>query len=321
MTESAQPRKDGWTPGQRTLLRAGIGIPLAVAALLARPETPLLLAVGPLCLLWISGYRGIWSAAPLAAGLVLLGLQPADPFTVALGLAILVHALRWPLEVCWMLLAASLAWSCFIHWRPGGGDLASAEAIFVLLILTRRARPWLWLALLAAEIALIAVGRGMVFNAAPIFLLLCAYDPAWIWPRQMNLPLTVFFDGTCGFCHRSVRFLLREDRSGLTFRYAPLQGATFARLVPEAQRAGLPDSIVVRDPAGGLHVRSAGALLIGGALGGLWRPLAALARLIPGPLRDAVYDGIARVRGRLFRKPEGLCPLLPKDQMSRFDAD
>jgi predicted DCC family thiol-disulfide oxidoreductase YuxK len=311
----------GWTPGQRAILRAAVGLSLTIALLMADPSAPLALAGAVLGLVYALGLLEMGTTAALAVVLAVIGLQPADPFTIALGLALLVHALRWPLEACWMLLAASLAWSCFIHWQPGGGKLASAEVIFVLLILTRSARPWIWLALLAAQIALIAVGRGMLINAAPILLLLCAFDPAWIPARAMTLPLTVFYDGACGFCHASVRFLLQEDRTGLTLRFAPLQGQSFAAAVPEAQRVGLPDSIVVREPGGLLRVRSDGALLIGAALGGLWRPLAALARLIPPPLRDAVYDGIARVRGHLFRKPEGLCPLLPKEWMSRFDSD
>ena len=37
----------------------------------------------------------------------------------------------------------------------------------------------------------------------------------------------VFYDGRCGLCHHSVRFLLARDRDGALFRYAPLFGETF----------------------------------------------------------------------------------------------
>ena len=312
---------DGWTPGQHALIRAVTGLHLASAALWVAPKNPWFLAAAVLALAFVTGKRERWIAAGLSIVLAVIGLQPADPFILSLGLVLLLRSLRLPLEFCWLLLAACLAWSGVLHWQAGNDKLASAEALFILLILMRSARPWIWLALLVAQIALTMVGRGMLFDAAPLFLLFWAFDPAWLRPRSIALPLTVFYDGDCGFCHRSVQFLLHEDRSGLALRFAPLQGQTFARLVPEAQRAGLPDSIVVRAPDGALHVRSAGALLVGGALGGLWRPLAALARLIPAPLRDAVYDGIARVRGRLFRKPESACPLLPAALQKRFDLD
>lgn len=313
--------RDGWTPGQHAILRAVAGLTLTTALLLADPTAPLTLTGTVLGLMYVSGRLEIWAAAALALLLAVSGTQPADPFTLSLGIALLLRTLRQPLEFTWILLAASLAWSLILHWQAGNDKLASAEALFILLILTRSARLWVWLALLTAHIALVSLGRGMWLNAAPILLLCFAFDPAWIPPRAVSLPLTVFYDGTCGFCHRSVRFLLKEDRSGLTLRFAPLQGQSFAAAVPEAQRAGLPDSIVVREPGGALRVRSAGALLIGGALGGLWRPLAALARLMPPLLRDAVYDRIARVRGHFFRKPEGLCPLLPPDWMKRFDLE
>lgn len=322
MSAAGAPRvQDGWTPGQHALLRAAVGLYLTIALLLAAGDASVLWILAGAAALLITGWCEAWAAGLLAAGLALIGLQPADPYVLTLGIAVLLRALRAPLAFNWILIAACLAWSAFLHGQAGNVTLASAEALFLILVLARSALPLVWCSLLAAEIALILLGRGMLLDAAPVFVLFCAFDPAWIRPRAGPLPLTVYYDGECGFCHRSVRFLLQEDRGGLTFRYAPLQGRSFAAAVPESQRAGLPDSIVLREPGGALLARSAAALRIGAALGGLWRPLAALARLVPPPLRDAVYDGIASVRGRLFRKPEGLCPLLPPDWMKRFDAD
>src|ERR1700690_2928126 len=39
----------------------------------------------------------------------------------------------------------------------------------------------------------------------------------------------VLYDGTCGLCHRSVRWLLRHERDH-ALQFAPLQGATAAAL-------------------------------------------------------------------------------------------
>ncbi|HEX6885583.1 MAG TPA: DCC1-like thiol-disulfide oxidoreductase family protein [Planctomycetota bacterium] len=129
----------------------------------------------------------------------------------------------------------------------------------------------------------------------------------------------LFYDGDCGLCHRWVLFALRREGGRELFRYAPLQGPTFARLVPEEERRRLPDSIVVRTAQGALLVRSAAALHVLARLGGGWAALARVARLVPRALRDFVYDRVAAVRKRLFARPEGACPLVPPELARRFD--
>jgi predicted DCC family thiol-disulfide oxidoreductase YuxK len=133
----------------------------------------------------------------------------------------------------------------------------------------------------------------------------------------MTEPEVIFYDGGCGVCHRTVRLVLAADRAE-RFVFAPLQGSTFRQLLSEPDRVGLPDSLVVRTPQGQLLVRSNAVLYIFSRLGGPWPVLANLARLIPRPVRDAVYDFIARIRFRLFDKPDDYCPLVPKELRARF---
>jgi predicted DCC family thiol-disulfide oxidoreductase YuxK len=102
------------------------------------------------------------------------------------------------------------------------------------------------------------------------------------------------------------------------FVFAPLQGSTFRELIPEPDRKGLPDSIIVRTSDGRLLVRSDASLYVMQRLGGVWAALAALARLVPRFLRDAVYDFVARIRLRLFAKPDDYCPLVPRELRTRF---
>jgi predicted DCC family thiol-disulfide oxidoreductase YuxK len=130
-------------------------------------------------------------------------------------------------------------------------------------------------------------------------------------------PEVLFYDGGCGLCHRTVRLVLGADRAE-RFVFAPLQGSTFRQLVPEPDRVGLPDSIVVRMSDGHLLVRSSAILYTLSRLGGFWAFLAGLGRLVPRPVRDALYDFIARVRFRLFAQPAGYCPLVPKALRARF---
>jgi len=129
----------------------------------------------------------------------------------------------------------------------------------------------------------------------------------------------VFYDGACGLCHRSVRFAIARDRDGRRFRFAPLGGAAFRRLVPEALRRGLPDSIVVLTADGTLLARSAAVIHILEQIGGPWRLPGALLALVPQGLRDLGYDGIARVRHRLFGRPTDACPVTPPELRARFE--
>jgi predicted DCC family thiol-disulfide oxidoreductase YuxK len=131
-------------------------------------------------------------------------------------------------------------------------------------------------------------------------------------------PELLFFDGGCGLCHRAVRFVLWADPEGRAFRFAPLGGDTFRALVSADERAGLPDSLVVRTAGGALLTRSTGALHAMRRLGGVWRALAVLFGVAPRPIRDAVYDFIARVRFRLFAKPKDACPFVPPPLRGRF---
>lgn len=112
--------------------------------------------------------------------------------------------------------------------------------------------------------------------------------------------------------------MLWADSQGRAFRFAPLGGATFQARVPPSARSGLPDSLVVFTTEGSLLTRSAGVLHLLRRLGGAWRVLAALSGLVPRPLRDAAYDFVARIRFRLFDRPDDACPLVPPHLRGRF---
>jgi predicted DCC family thiol-disulfide oxidoreductase YuxK len=115
-----------------------------------------------------------------------------------------------------------------------------------------------------------------------------------------------------------VRFVLARDRGGRDL-FAPLQGETFRALVPEARRAALPDSILVRDADGRILSRSAAAAHVLIGLGGAWRFWGRVLRLVPRPLRDLAYDAVAALRRRLFARPADLCPLVPPALRGRFE--
>ena len=127
----------------------------------------------------------------------------------------------------------------------------------------------------------------------------------------------LFYDGTCGLCHGAVLFVLKRDKAG-RFRFAPLQGETLQELVADGTRAALPDSLVLREPDGRLFTRSSAVVAMLKRLGPFWRVLGALLWIVPRPLRNLGYDGIAKVRHRLFKKPDDACPLVPRELRGRF---
>jgi len=116
-----------------------------------------------------------------------------------------------------------------------------------------------------------------------------------------------------------VKFVLQHDRSGVAFRFAPLQGNTFQETVGVDQRDGMPDSMAVRIHDASVLIRSDAWIHILRRLGGGWRAIAALVAIIPRPLRDAFYDLIARTRYRVFGQREELCPFVPPELRERFD--
>lgn len=129
----------------------------------------------------------------------------------------------------------------------------------------------------------------------------------------------LLYDGTCGFCAASIQFVLRHDQTR-SLKFAPLQGAIASDVRQRHPELAGVDSMVWVNGLGSsseaIHVRSAAALQVADYLGGLWQ-LAAVSRLIPAPLRDAVYALIARHRHRLIRGGEQ-CLVPSPDERARF---
>jgi predicted DCC family thiol-disulfide oxidoreductase YuxK len=128
----------------------------------------------------------------------------------------------------------------------------------------------------------------------------------------------ILFDGVCNLCNAAVGLVLELDTRG-HFDFASLQ-SEFARI--ELRRVGvagkmqtLPDSIVLIDSAG-VHIRSSAALRIAG---GLRFPFSLLrwCVVVPRPIRDAIYDLIARNRYRWWGRRD-ICMTPTPDVAARF---
>jgi len=115
-------------------------------------------------------------------------------------------------------------------------------------------------------------------------------------------------------CQGAVRFLARRDRSE-DLRFAPLGGATFRRLVPEAARAGLPDSLLVLTAAGTLLVRSDAVIHLLRRMGPVGRLGGSLLSCLPRSLRDWAYRLMAHQRSR-----NSGCSWVPSFRDSRLES-
>ena len=127
----------------------------------------------------------------------------------------------------------------------------------------------------------------------------------------------IFFDGNCGFCHTWVKFVAERDADGL-FQFAPLTGATFRKSFSVEEANTFPDSIVLLTPESDKLFYSDAVIYTLLLLGSIWTGTGRIMRMAPRPIRDFAYRGIAATRRKLFRKPAGVCPIVPPELKSRF---
>jgi predicted DCC family thiol-disulfide oxidoreductase YuxK len=285
--------KHSWTGGQYSAWRALFGVALAVEGAQRIEDLASRVAWIALCLALSAGIRDRFAALVLAVAAI-----AGD---------------AWVLAPMLLLHAAT-------HGSPYGSFSARGRADpggnWILPRWNFALRR-----LVALGAAVLCIARGELVVGWPLAsaLALAACDPGWIPRKRGAAPARVFYDGTCGLCHRFVRLLLAEDFDGRTIRFAPLDSETARSTFDESVRASLPDSVVVRTAEGEALVRSRGALHVLARLGGLWRLLGALLRIVPRPVLDLLYDGLARVRYRLFARAETACPIVPRHLAARFD--
>ena len=128
----------------------------------------------------------------------------------------------------------------------------------------------------------------------------------------------ILFDGICNLCNSAIQWVIARDKEG-RFDFATLQSDAARRelegVMGRDEIVALPDSIVLVD-SDGVHTRSAAALRIARALGFPW-VLLGVAVVVPRPIRDAVYDWIARNRYRWFGRRD-TCMTPTPDLTARF---
>jgi predicted DCC family thiol-disulfide oxidoreductase YuxK len=129
-----------------------------------------------------------------------------------------------------------------------------------------------------------------------------------------NLPShLVLYDGSCGFCNRSVQFILNNEESN-TLLFTSLQSETARKLF---------DSLSITSPDlntfyfysnGVLYERSSAAIQVSKYLNKPYRFIGFFS-WVPTIFRDGIYRLIAKNRHRLAKE---YCYIPQKEQKERF---
>jgi predicted DCC family thiol-disulfide oxidoreductase YuxK len=135
-------------------------------------------------------------------------------------------------------------------------------------------------------------------------------------PKSTSNPI-VLYDGVCGLCNRAVQFLLKRDRHD-RLRFASLQSDFAATLL---KRHGMDHKALDTVYAVLNHGEASEVLLAKGdallqfarEIGGFWN-IARLGRIIPRPIRNWLYDFVARHRYQVFGKYEACMLPDPRHQ-------
>jgi predicted DCC family thiol-disulfide oxidoreductase YuxK len=125
----------------------------------------------------------------------------------------------------------------------------------------------------------------------------------------------IIFDGVCNLCNSSINFIIKHDKKNY-FRFASLQSEKGKELLKKYSiDSSKTDSIILIEN-NTVYIRSTAALRITKHLNKIY-PILYGFLIIPVPIRNFVYDTIARNRYKWFGKKE-TC-MIPTDELrSRF---
>ena len=131
----------------------------------------------------------------------------------------------------------------------------------------------------------------------------------------MQQDKVVLFDGECVLCSSSAQLLMRLDKKRI-FKLGTVQSDA-GRSIMEwyGLSADNPSTFILAEGAN-LYVRSDAYVRVVSRLGLPWKMAAAL-WVIPRPIRDRIYDWVARNRFRFFERRD-TCMIPAPEQRSRF---
>lgn len=134
-------------------------------------------------------------------------------------------------------------------------------------------------------------------------------------PEPAEAGPLMLYDGVCGLCAKSVRWILHHERDH-AIKFAPLQGDTAAAM--RKQHPEIPEqlSTVVFIKDGRVFLRSKAFLYMTAHLTAPWRWIYAF-RWWPAVLGDLGYRIVAALRYKLFGKHD-TCEIPSPEHRARF---
>lgn len=130
----------------------------------------------------------------------------------------------------------------------------------------------------------------------------------------MSAPI-LLFDGVCNLCNSAVQRVIQNDKRA-RFRFSSLQSDFSTKLL--ADQGHDPNSLksMILYHNGKLFQKSGAALRMFKMMDGLW-PLLYIFIIVPYPIRDFVYDIVAKNRYKWFGKKDQ-CMVPSPELKNRF---
>ncbi len=125
----------------------------------------------------------------------------------------------------------------------------------------------------------------------------------------------ILFDGICNLCSGIVKFIIRRDRHE-KFRFAALQSDRGLTIIKRYNIRPQTMTTFIFIQGDTWFVKSTAALQVFRAMGGIWKMLYIFI-LIPRPIRDFLYDIVAKTRYTLFGTRDS-CMVPDSKVRSRF---
>lgn len=126
----------------------------------------------------------------------------------------------------------------------------------------------------------------------------------------------ILFDGVCNLCNDSVLKVIKYDKND-HFVFTSLQSDIGQEII---NHIGIDtnkiDSIILYEPNVSYDIKATAALKIMNTFGGFWK-LTQIFWIFPEPLRNLVYDYIAKNRYKWFGKKES-CMIPTPELKAKF---
>jgi len=131
----------------------------------------------------------------------------------------------------------------------------------------------------------------------------------------MTEPAILLFDGVCNLCNHSVQWVIKYDKAR-NFRFTSQQSDYGQALLKQHQLSDALLQTLILIENGKAYTQSTAVLRVTRKMDGLWPVLYPLI-FVPRPIRDMVYNYIAKKRYDWFGKMDA-CMVPAPDQQELF---